>query len=102
MDNYTNYSKLENAVAGARAMEMLLRSKKVRVFCAYDCDIEELQRTRNLFLSSLQPGDAALVHFAGHGCEFLNVLWLTATGATNLTLKANSLNMNVLCDRLVR
>ena len=102
MDKYTTYPKLKNAVAGARALEMLLRSKKVRVFCAYDCDIEQLQRTRNRFLSSLQPGDAALVLFVGHGCEFLNVLRLTATGATNPTLEANSLNMNVLCDRLVR
>ena len=102
MDNYTTHSKLENAVADARAMEKLLISKKVRVFSAYDCDIEQLQGTRERFLSSLQPGDAALVHFAGKGCEYLNSLRLMATGATDLTLQANSLNMNVLCVRLVR
>ena len=102
MDDYITYSKLENAVAGARAMATLFKSKNVRVFCAYDCDIEQLQRTRNRFLSSLQPGDAALVYFGGKGCEFLNVLRLMAKGATDLTLEANSLNMNVLCDRLVR
>ena len=82
-------------------MAILFRSKNVRVFCAYNCDIEQLQRTRNRFLSSLQPGDAALVYFAGR-CEYLNVLRLMAKGATKLTLQANSLNMNVLCDRLVR
>ena len=87
----------------ATAVSEMLKAKGVHVFCAYNCTKKQLEKTINAFLASLQPGDAALIYFAGHGCEYNNAnrLMLISESKESM-IQEDSLNVLVLINRFAR
>jgi len=74
--DYRHVNKLENAVADARAMAAMLRSRSFEVVDGYDLDRSQMNRLFNRFEASMTPGAVAVLYFAGHGVQVggLNVL----------------------------
>ena len=67
---YASFGDLDHSTADARAFAKQLQSRNVQVFCAFDRNIYECKAIMELFLAALQPGDLAIVFFAGHAVEF--------------------------------
>jgi uncharacterized caspase-like protein len=74
--DYRHINKLENAVADARAMAAMLRSRNFEVVDGYDLDRSQMNRLFNRFESSMSAGAVAVLYFAGHGVQVggINVL----------------------------
>ena len=66
---YRHVSKLENAVADARAMAAMLRSRNFEVVDGYDLDRSQMNRLFNRFEASMTPGAVAVLYVAGHGVQ---------------------------------
>ena len=81
----------------------MLKAKGVHVFDAYNCTKKELGKIINAFLASLQPDDAALIYFAGHGCEYNNAnrLMLISESEESM-IQEDSLNVLALIIRFAR
>jgi hypothetical protein len=47
-----------------------MRAKGAQVFTIYDCTKAELEKIMIAFFASIRPGDAVVIYFAGHGCEY--------------------------------
>jgi len=67
--DYRHVNKLENAVADARAMAAMLRSRNFEVVDGYDLDRSQMNRLFNRFESSMSAGAVAVLYFAGHGVQ---------------------------------
>ena len=80
----------------------MLKAKGVHVFEAYNCTKKELAKIIVAFLASIQPDDAALVYFAGHGCEYNNAnrLMLISESKESI-IREDSFSVLVLIDRFV-
>ncbi len=74
--DYRHVGKLQNAVADARAMAEMLRSRNFEVVEGYDLDRGQMNRLFNRFESSMSAGAVAVLYFAGHGVQVggINVL----------------------------
>ena len=95
--NYKVNRKLQNPVSDADAIQQLLEAQNVEVFNARDCDINELEEQFALFLTSLRPGDAAFLFFAGHGTTFRNSVRLMAiSNSAKPDVEKDALNLDVL------
>ena len=85
----------------ARAVRDLLESRGVHVVFAENVDINEFKAIVAEYVESLQEGDAAIVFFAGHGCEYNNATRLMAiSDSSKPDLKEESINALVLLNRL--
>ena len=104
INDYVYCEKLHNAVNDAWAMKNVLEEAGVEVFYETNCDKETFNLCKEDFLDSLNKGDAAIVFFAGHGCEYNNVnrLMLVANSKSDHhSLRNDSVNLLVLLDRFV-
>ena len=91
---------MKNAIKDARAVAKALRSKGVHVVDVYDCTISMLNAVVKQFVASVQPGDAVIIYFAGHGCEYNNINRLLAISeSAEPNVKEDSLNVLLLIDR---
>ncbi|PUB18618.1 caspase family protein [Yoonia sediminilitoris] len=68
-DNYAHVPMLEKARNDARAVSDTLSGLGFDVTVILDADRREMNRAIATFTGQLQPGDTALVFFAGHGVE---------------------------------
>ena len=84
----------------ATAVSEMLKAKGVHVFDAYNCTKKELAKIIKAFLASLQPGDAALIYFAGHGCEYNNANRLMLISESEASMiREDSWNVLALINR---
>ena len=98
--NYKVIRKLKNPVPDADAIQHLLEAQNVEVVNARDCDKNELEQQFEFFLTTLRPGDAAFLFFAGHGTEFRNSVRLMAISeSAKPDLEKDAINLNVLIAR---
>ena len=89
-------NELNNAVNDARAMKDTLEKQNVKVFYVKDCTITELTEVQEKYINYIEPGDAALFFFAGHGCTFKNAPRMMTIVEDDDRLSKNSLNLYVL------
>ena len=95
--NYKANRKLKNPVSDADAMQHLLEAQNVEVFNARDCNVNEFREQFDIFLTSLRPGDAAFLFFAGHGITFRNsVRLMTMSNSAKPDLEKDAVNLDVL------
>ena len=97
-------SPLANPVNDARAVHDALKTMGVEVFCATDCDYDELIEVADLFLDALQPLDVAIVFISGHGCEYNNCDYLMTTSEpkSDRHIPFTSYNLHTLLDDIQR
>lgn len=94
--------QLKNAVRDAKAVCAALKSKGVVVTFAENCTRTQWKNKENEFLRNLREGDAAIIFFAGHGCEFNNAnRLLTRSKSQKRNLKNDSVNVLALLIRYV-
>ena len=95
--NYKVIRKLKNPVSDADAIQQLLEAQNVEVVSARDCDIDELKEKFEFFLTTIQPGDAVFLFFAGHGVTFKNSVRLMAvSNSPKPDIEKDTLNLDVL------
>jgi uncharacterized caspase-like protein len=58
---------LTNAVNDARAVDSALQSLGFSTILRTDAPLRDLDSAVNRFIASIQPGDAALFYYSGHG-----------------------------------
>lgn len=68
-DRYQAVTRLERAVSDARAMAETLSDLGFTVTTAENAARRDINRALQRFASAVQPGDVALVFYAGHGIE---------------------------------
>ncbi|WP_172330161.1 caspase family protein [Mangrovicoccus sp. HB161399] len=68
-DAYANVPQLALAVADATAVADALRQQGYETLTATDAGRRDMNRKISDFTARLQPGDTAVVYFAGHGVE---------------------------------
>lgn len=94
--------KLTHAVSDAKAVCKALESKGAKVFYIANCDKDQFDEKAEEFLNFLQEGDAAIVSFAGHGCEYRNtnrLLTLPKKDGSSTKIEQNSVNILYLLLR---
>ena len=102
VNKYKHHRPLDNAVRDATAISEKFRAKGAQVFAAYDCTKAELEEVMSAFFASIQPGDAVLIYFAGHGCEYNNANRLMLISESEEPMiREDSLNVLVLTNRFV-
>ncbi len=69
IDDYDNITPLSKAVGDAEAMAVTLSGLGFEVTKVLNPDRRTLNQAVTAFRRALKPGDAALVHFSGHGVE---------------------------------
>lgn len=72
VSEYESLTPLKNAVHDAEAIRDLLKEHGAEVHFTINCNSFELYRVYGGFLAALQPGDMAIIFFAGHGCRYNN------------------------------
>ena len=70
-DNYTHVAVLEKARSDAIAISETLSQLDFDITQVLDADRREMNRAIASFVAKLQPGDTALVFYAGHGVEIV-------------------------------
>ena len=101
INKYKVGRSLKNAVNDARAVRDLLKRHGVIVVYAEDVSKKQFDTIVDQYVESLQANDAAIVFFAGHGCEYKNATRLMAiSDSPQPDLKKRSVNVLVLLDRL--
>lgn len=105
-DAYANVPVLEKAVADARAVSAALQAQGYRTITATDQDRRGMNRAISDFTARLQPGDSAVVFFAGHGVEIDGENYLLPTdivapaaGESDF-VKSESIALSGLLDRV--
>ncbi len=69
-DDYEAVSKLERAVADARAYRNLLENERgFTIYYAENAGRRKMNSTVAQFLAAIQPGDTAMVIYSGHGVQ---------------------------------
>ena len=72
------------------------------MFYIANCDKDQFDEKAEEFLNFLQEGDAAIVSFAGHGCEYRNtnrLLTLPKKDGSSTKIEQNSVNILYLLLR---
>lgn len=67
---------LKNAVKDAKAVAAALQRYGFTVDVATDVNFKEINKRIDRFIAALQPGDVALVYYAGHGIQIDNENYL--------------------------
>ena len=81
-------------------MKRKLREEGVKIFYVENCSMAKLKTVLKEFLSYVKRGDAAIIFFAGHGCEYQNSpRLLTITESKKHSLRNDSLNLYVLLSK---
>jgi hypothetical protein len=76
---YQSISKLERAVNDARAVSATLQTLGFQVQLATDVGRRELVRQLSTFMDQIEPGDLALLFYAGHGVEIRGANYILPT-----------------------
>lgn len=105
-DNYSEVPVLAKAVADAEAMAEKLDQVGFETILAIDVNRREMNRAIARFTNMLEPGDTALVFYAGHGVEISGENYLLPTdiiapadGETDLVV-SESIALSELLDRV--
>ena len=103
---YASVPVLAKAVADADAVSGALEAQGYRIFKATDVARREMNRTISDFTSALQPGDTAVVFYAGHGVEIAGENYLLptdivapASGDSDF-VRSESIALSSLLDRV--
>lgn len=78
-DNYTDVSRLINAVADAQAMSQALKASGFTVIQHLNLDEKRFKAALRDFRQRIEPGDEVVVFFAGHGVQVANANYLLPT-----------------------
>ena len=107
-DSYVEVPALAKAVADATAMEAKLSSVGFETVLAVDVSRREMNRAIARFTNMLEPGDTAMVFYAGHGVEISGENYLLptdiiapATGEQDV-VASESIALSELLDRVRR
>ena len=76
---YESVSRLERAVNDARAVSSTLQALGFQVQLATDLSRRDLIRQLAIFMERVEPGDMALLYYAGHGIEIRGVNYILPT-----------------------
>jgi hypothetical protein len=76
---YQSITKLERAVNDARAVSATLQTLGFQVQLATDVGRRELVRQLSTFMDQIEPGDLALLFYAGHGVEIRGANYILPT-----------------------
>lgn len=107
-DSYTEVPVLAKAVADARAMEAKLSSVGFETVLAVDVSRREMNRAIARFTNMLEPGDTAMVFYAGHGVEISGENYLLPTdiiapaSGEQDVVASESIALSELLDRVRR
>ncbi len=105
-DKYTEVTKLEKAGNDASAMAGVLKELGFDVSLALDATRREMNSAIQEFVSSVNPGDTALVFYAGHGVEIDGENYLLpidtpdASGGQADFIAAEAIGLDDLLSRL--
>ena len=93
---------LKNPINDATAVHDTLRQTGWDATLAVDQRGEEMFDTKDAFVEKVQKGDAVLVYFAGHGCEYQNKNYLLPLDfpKDDKKLPRKSINLHDLLDEL--
>lgn len=107
-DSYTSVPRLAKAVADADAIALKLAENGFETVLATDVTRREMNRAITRFTNMLEPGDTALVFYAGHGVEIDGQNFLLPTdilapaeGERDLVM-SESIGLANLLDRVRR
>lgn len=106
IDDYENIAPISKAVGDAEAMAETLSSLGFEVTKVLNPDRRALNQAITAFRRALKPGDAALVHFSGHGVEIGGRNLLLPRDAPNAPpgeedyLIAEAIDLTGLIDRV--
>ena len=95
---------LKNPINDATAVHDTLRQTGWDATLAVDQRGEEMFDTKDAFVEKVQKGDAVLVYFAGHGCEYQNKNYLLPLDfpKDDRDLPRKSLNLHDMLEELSR
>ncbi|NNE23805.1 MAG: SUMF1/EgtB/PvdO family nonheme iron enzyme [Rhizobiales bacterium] len=99
-DNYAHVVKLQKAVNDAKAMAGTLRALGFGVTEASNVARRDLNFAVQTFVNQIEPGDIALLFFAGHGVEIAGENFLLPTDIPDATpgqegfVKGESISLN--------
>ncbi|MEM9250388.1 MAG: caspase family protein [Pseudomonadota bacterium] len=105
-DAYDEIPVLRNAVNDATAIASALDDQGYRVMLSTDATRRDMNRTLSEFAARLQPGDTALIFFAGHGVEIAGENYLLPTDVVapqsgdGLLVASESIALSVMLDRV--
>ena len=105
-DAYSDVPALRKAVNDAEAIAAELAARGFDVMTAIDADRREMNRHISRFTAKLEPGDTALLFFAGHGVEIdgenylLPVDIVSPAAGEQDFIKAESIALSSLLDRI--
>lgn len=105
-DTYAEVTDLQKARADARAVSEALQSKGFAVTTVLDAERREMNKRISEFTGQLDPGDTAMVFYAGHGVEIDGENYLLPTDIAAPTsgekdfIKSESIALSGLLDRI--
>ncbi len=105
-DNYAEVTKLEKAQNDASAMADTLMQLNFTVSLVLDANRREMNSAIQEFVAAVNPGDTALVFYAGHGVEIDGDNYLLpidtpdASGGQDDFIAAEAIALDDLLDRL--
>lgn len=105
-NDYENVPVLAKAVADAEAVGATLADQGFETISALNAGRRDINRAISDFTSRLEPGDTALVFFAGHGVEIEGENYLLPTDieapdtAAQDFIKSESIPLSGLLDRV--
>ncbi|MEQ3729302.1 MAG: caspase family protein [Tateyamaria sp.] len=105
-DSYAEVNSLQKARADATAVSDALRSKGFTVTTVLDAERREMNKRISEFTGQLDPGDTAMVFYAGHGVEIDGENYLLPTdiaapdSGEKDFIKAESIALSALLDRI--
>lgn len=105
-NDYDHVPVLAKAVADAEAIGETLAEQGFETVAALNAGRREINRAISEFTSRLEPGDTALVFFAGHGVEIAGENYLLPTDieapdtAAQDFIKSESIALSDLLDRV--
>ncbi|WP_108838620.1 caspase family protein [Tateyamaria sp. Alg231-49] len=105
-DSYAEVNSLQKARADATAVTDALRTKGFTVTTVLDAERREMNKKISEFTGQLEPGDTAMVFYAGHGVEIDGENYLLptdiaapASGEKDF-IKSESIALSGLLDRI--
>jgi uncharacterized caspase-like protein len=105
-DTYSEVPRLDKAVADATAIADVLAAQGFETVTATNANRRQMNRTISTFTGQLQPGDTAVLFFAGHGVEIDGENYLLptdiiapASGERDF-IKSESIALSTLLDRV--
>ncbi len=105
-DSYAEVNSLQKARADATAVTDALKTKGFTVTTVLDAERREMNKKISEFTGQLEPGDTAMVFYAGHGVEIDGENYLLptdiaapASGEKDF-IKSESIALSSLLDRI--